>query len=106
MAKRVDTAGFNANVLGAATPVLVDFYSDSCVPCKRLTPQLSKLEAAREGALEVVKVNTNFDSELVERYNVMSTPTLVLFNQGEEVARTSGFKRVAELEEFVDGALA
>lgn len=105
MAERVSSEQFEAGVLKADRPVLVDFYSDSCVPCKRLVPQLSKLEAARGEALGVVKVNTNFDMDLAQRYGVMATPTLVLFRDGAELARETGFKRLPELEAFVDGAL-
>ena len=105
MAERVDAAAFDAAVLGAETPVLVDFYQDSCVPCKRLTPQLAKLEEAHRGELSVVKVNANFDPELASRLSVMATPTLVLFKDGEEVARSTGFLRLSELEDLVAPAL-
>ena len=103
MAERIDGASFEARVLGADAPVLVDFYSDTCVPCKRLVPQLARLEAAEGGALEVLKVNTQYDYELAERFGVMSTPTLVLFGGGRELGRTSGFHRAEELQEFVAG---
>ena len=103
MAERIDGATFAARVLGADVPVLVDFYSDTCVPCKRLVPQLARLETAEGSDLAVVKVNTQYDFELAERYGVMSTPTLVLFGGGEELGRVSGFHRAEELQEFVAG---
>jgi len=106
MAERIDAASFEERVLKADKPVLVDFYSDTCIPCKRLNPQLTKLEEARAGELIVVKVNINFDTQVAVDNGVMAAPTLVLFQGGKEAGRTVGFKALKELEEFIDGALA
>lgn len=106
MADRIDAAAFEERVLKASTPVLVDFYSDTCIPCKRLNPQLAKLEEARAGSLDVVKVNINFDTQVAIDNGVMAAPTLVLFNEGEERGREVGFKKLEELEAFIDDALA
>lgn len=106
MAERIDAASFEERVLKADKPVLVDFYSDTCSPCKRLNPQLAKLEEARAGELIVVKVNINFDTQVAVDNSVMAAPTLVLFQGGKEAGRTVGFKKLEELEEFIDGALA
>lgn len=106
MAERIDAASFEERVLKADKPVLVDFYSDTCIPCKRLNPQLAKLEEARAGELDVVKVNINFDTQVAVDNGVMAAPTLVLCQGGKEAGRTVGFKKLEELEEFIDGALA
>ena len=106
MAERIDAASFEERVLKADKPVLVDFYSDTCIPCKRLNPQLAKLEEARAGELDVVKVNINFDTQVAVDNGVMAAPTLVLLQGGKEAGRTVGFKKLEELEEFIDGALA
>lgn len=106
MADRIDASAFEERVLKASVPVLVDFYSDTCIPCKRLNPQLAKLEEARAGQLDVVKVNINFDTQVAVDNGVMAAPTLLLFSEGEERGREVGFKTLAELEAFVDGALA
>lgn len=108
MVDRVTEADFDERVLGSSEPVLVDFYGDSCMPCKRLAPQLSKLEAAhaQAGDLAVVKVNTSFDSGLARRFAVMGTPTLVLFRNGKELDRLVGFQRLDQLETFVKQSVA
>ena len=67
MAERVSAAEFDSKVLASKIPVLVDFYSDSCIPCKRLSPVLSQLESEYAGRLGIVKVNVNFESELEVR---------------------------------------
>ena len=62
MAARVSKDNFEAEVLQASTPVLVEFYSDSCIPCKQMSPILGDIEDDYEDRLKVVKVNANFDS--------------------------------------------
>ena len=90
MPARVNGENFETEVLSSEIPVLVDFYSDSCVPCKKIAPVLSKLETEYEGRLKIVKINTNFDEKLVEKYGIEATPTLVLLNKGDEVSRLKG----------------
>ena len=68
MAERVNQETFQKEVLEADGLVLADFYSDSCVPCKRLAPVLAELEETYGDALKVVKVNINFDLPLAEKY--------------------------------------
>ena len=102
MAVRVSKADFEEKVLKEALPVLVDFYSDSCVPCKRIAPLLSEVAAADPDGLKVVKVNINFDAELAEQYTVQAAPTLVFFQNGTEVARLRGLVKKAELTEVID----
>lgn len=98
MAVRVTKDDFDEKVLKSEIPVLVDFYSDSCVACKKLAPVLGDVEDNYEGKLYVVKVNTNFDSELSEQYEIMSNPTLVLFKSGEEADRRVGAASLRDLE--------
>lgn len=66
-------------MLEAEGLVLADFYSDSCIPCKRLSPVLAELEEAYGDALKVAKININFDLPLAEQYEVQAVPTLIFF---------------------------
>ena len=102
MAVRVSKTDFEEKVLKEKLPVLVDFYSDSCVPCKRIAPLLSEVAAVDPDGLKVVKVNINFDAELAEQYAVQAAPTLVFFQNGAEVARLRGLVKKAELTEVID----
>ena len=81
MAVRVSKADFEEKVLKEKLPVLVDFYSDSCVACKKLAPVLGNAEDDYEDKIKVYKVNTNFDVELAEQYEVQTNPTLILFKR-------------------------
>ena len=105
MAKRVSEADFQAEVLDGALPVLVEFYSDSCIPCKQLSPILGGLEDDYEDQIKIVKVNVNFDADLAAKYEVAASPTILIFKNGEEVRRVRGLVKRSELETIVKGIL-
>lgn len=102
MAQRVNSEDFDSKVLQSELPVLVDFYSDSCVPCKMLAPVLSQIESEQSGRLSIVKVNVNFDAELAQRYDVQAAPTLILFKNGQEQARHRGAVRKDEIDALIN----
>lgn len=102
MAERVSEETFEEKVLRAKLPVLADFYSDSCIPCKMLSPVLSRLESEYAGKLEIVKVNVNFDAGLAERYEVLASPTLIVFRDGSEVSRLRGAAGKEQIEALID----
>ncbi|MDY4078813.1 MAG: thioredoxin domain-containing protein [Clostridium sp.] len=102
MATRVNEENFEKEVLKSEIPVLVEFYSDSCIPCKRLSPILGDLEEEYEDKLKVVKVNVNFDEKLAQDYDVLASPTMVFFKNGEEINRIRGLKKKNEIEEILN----
>jgi thioredoxin 1 len=102
MAVRVNGENFDSEVLQADGIVLVDFYSDSCVPCKRMSPVLAEIEESYTEGFKLVKVNINFDAELAEKYGVQAAPTFVFFKGGEEQARIVGAVKKSELTEKID----
>ena len=101
MAKRVGIAEFEAEVLKEKLPVIVEFYSDSCIPCKQLSPILGGIEDDYEDQVKVVKVNVNFDADLAGEYQVMASPTILFFKDGKEVDRIRGLVKRPELEDKV-----
>ncbi|MBE5912166.1 thioredoxin family protein [Pseudobutyrivibrio sp.] len=102
MAARVYADDFKDKVLDSALPVLVDFYSDSCVACKKLAPVLCELEEDYEGKINVFKVNTNYDQTLAKEYKVLSNPTLILFKNGKDVDKQIGSRDYDDLTEWLD----
>lgn len=104
LAERITTADFEEKVLNADIPVLVDFYSDTCVPCKMLSPVLSQLDTELAGKLNIYKVNVGYEQELVDKYEVQASPTLIFFRGGEEVSRLRGAVKkpdiIAEFEKI------
>ena len=105
MAKRVSGADFQAEVLDEKLPVLAEFYSDSCIPCKQLSPILGGIEDDYEDQLKVVKINVNFDADLAQKYEVAASPTILIFKDGAEVRRVRGFIKRPELEAIVQEVL-
>lgn len=81
---------------------LVEFYSDSCVPCKRMSPLLAQLD--EDGVIPVYKVNIAHSRELAVQYEVQSTPTLIVFENGKETARDHGYLNKAKLLAFLQEA--
>ena len=105
MAKRVSGADFQAEVLDEKLPVLAEFYSDSCIPCKQLSPILGGLEDDYEDQIKIGKVNVNFDADLAAKYEVAASPTILIFKNGEEVRRVRGLIKRPELEAIVKEVL-
>lgn len=105
MAKRVSGADFQAEVLDEKLPVLAEFYSDSCIPCKQLSPILGGIEDDYEDQLKVVKINVNFDADLAQKYEVAASPTILIFKDGAEVRRVRGLIKRLELEAIVKEVL-
>ena len=81
--------------------VLADFYSDSCIPCKRMSPVLAELEE-QNADVKLVKLNINYDAETAAEYNVTSVPTVIFFRDGAEQKRVTGAVKKAELEEIIN----
>lgn len=102
MAVRVNTENFEQEVLNSDKIVLTDFYSDSCIPCKRLSPVLSELEKKYGDSLKVVKVNINFDSVLMEKYEVQASPTIIFFKDGQEQLRLRGAVKKSEIVDEIE----
>ncbi|MCI7323574.1 MAG: thioredoxin family protein [Lachnospiraceae bacterium] len=105
MAARISKDDFEQKVLQSELPVIVDFYSDSCIPCKQLSPILGDIEDDYEDKLKVFKVNVNYDAELAEQYQVLASPTLIFFKEGKEADRIRGLVKKPELAEHVEALL-
>ncbi|MFT4145502.1 MAG: thioredoxin domain-containing protein [Mobilitalea sp.] len=105
MAVRVNKGNFDKEVLKAQLPVLVEFYSDSCVPCKQLAPILGDLEEEYEDLIRIVKVNVNFDVTLADTYQVAASPTILFFRNGQEQQRIRGIVKKNELEDIIKAIL-
>ena len=80
-------ANFEADVLVNSNerPVLVDFWADWCGPCKSIAPILEQLAAEYDGALLVVKVDTDAEQALAQQFGIRSLPTMMIFRDGEAV---------------------
>jgi thioredoxin 1 len=89
-AQAVNDATFDAEVLKASVPVLVDFWAAWCGPCRAIAPIVDELAKEYDGRMKVVKLDTDEAGETAQRYQVMSIPTLMLFKDGQPVERLVG----------------
>lgn len=88
---------FNSEVLNSDKPVLLDFWAAWCGPCRMVSPIVDEV-ADENPQIKVGKVNVDEQSELAERYNVMSIPTLLLIKNGEVTASSIGYKPKEDIE--------
>lgn len=99
------TASFDETINAASTPVVVDLWAEWCGPCKMIAPILSEIATEQTGHLTVAKLNVDENPDIAMRYNVMSIPTLLVFDGGEVRKRLVGAKGksqiLQELSEFL-----
>ncbi len=98
----VNNENFVSEVLDSPIPVLVDFFATWCGPCRMLAPVLESVSEDYEDKVKFVKLDVDQASEIAKDYSVMSIPTLIIFKNGEEVAKTVGALGAEELEEWID----
>jgi thioredoxin 1 len=104
MAERINQDNFEEKALQSGL-TLIDFYSDSCVPCKRMSPVLAELEETYEGKLYVGKVNIAYDTPIAEKYQVSKTPTFLFFKDGELVETLTGAQKKADMAAIIENNL-
>lgn len=105
MAVRVNQDNFKEKVLQSENPVLLDFYSDTCIPCKCMAGLLGDVEEEYKDKINIYKINVNYDANLAEQYQVMSVPTLVFLVNGEEKSRLTGAAGKEEIVKLFAGIL-
>ncbi len=100
--KAATDADFEQVVLNNDKPVLVDFWAAWCGPCKLVAPEIEKLAAKYEGAIEVVKVDVDANPMISQTFGIMSIPTIAFFKPGESPVGVVGFRPADQLEQLFD----
>lgn len=97
----VNVNNFEEEVLKANGKVLVDFWATWCGPCRMLAPTVSAIAEKYAGKVKVCKCDIDENIPLAEKYGIEVIPTLVVFENGAEVARNMGLMTAAEIEKML-----
>jgi thioredoxin 1 len=103
---KVSDADFEAQVLKATEPVVVDFWAEWCGPCKMIAPALEEIAGSLNGKVKIVKLNVDESPATAQKYGIMSIPTLMLFKNGELASRQVGAAPKQKLEQWITSATA
>ncbi len=90
-----------ADTIASSTPTLVDFWAEWCGPCRMIAPALEEIAEAESGSLVVGKLNVDQNAQSAMNYDVMSIPTLIIFQDGVEKKRLVGARPKSAIEKEV-----
>ena len=96
---------FEANVLKAAGPVLVDFWAEWCGPCKMIAPGLEEISADMGDKVTVAKINIDDNPNTPSKYGVRGIPTLMIFKDGEVASTKVGALPKSQIIQWVESVL-
>ncbi len=92
---------FDQEVLNSKIPVLVDFWSSWCPPCKMIEPIIEKLTLEYEGKVKVGKINVDQNRATLNKYNIKGVPTFIIFKDGQEIDRLVASQTENQLKNFI-----
>jgi len=95
---------FESEVLGADTPVVVDFWAEWCMPCRMIAPIIDELAAEYEGKAKIGKIDTDANRDVTMKYQINAIPTVIVFKDGEIAKKFVGMTNKADLTAAIEEA--
>ena len=103
--KAVSDSTFDAEVLKATGPVVVDFWAEWCGPCRQIAPALEEIATAMGEKVKIAKMNVDENQDTPGKYGIRAIPTLLLFKDGKAVATQTGALPKKKLEDWIKSAM-
>lgn len=102
MTSKVTDSSFEADVLRASEPVVVDFWAEWCGPCRAIAPALEELSTEFSGKVKIVKLNVDENPDTAAQFGIRSIPTLLLFKNGKLAAQKVGASHKGDLSSWIN----
>ena len=103
--KTVTDQSFEADVINAGKPVLVDFWAEWCGPCRMIAPALEELSDELGEQVKIVKLNIDDNPDAPGKYGVRGIPTMILFKDGQPAATKVGAEPKSRIQAWLESAL-
>jgi thioredoxin 1 len=101
----VTSSSWDNDVTKSDLPVLVDFWAEWCGPCRMVGPAVEQLSQSMGDKIKIAKLNVDENQEIAVKYGVRSIPSLLLFKDGKEIARTVGAAPKEAYQKFIEESL-
>ena len=102
---KVSDTTFEAEVLKATEPVVVDFWAEWCGPCRMIAPALEEISGSLGNKVKIVKLNVDENPQTAAKYGIQSIPTLMIFKNGQMASRQIGAAPKQKLEQWITASV-